>query len=94
MTTASVDLAGLAETLLDQLDVRWRRHDLTFSVNVYHDSLVLSIAPVERLRKYRYVLKHRLFVGELLALEREGGLEDLIAAILRSADRFSLVVAA
>jgi hypothetical protein len=69
----TVDLATLAEMLLERLDSRWRRPDLTFSINVVQDTIVLSIAAAERLRKYRY---------------------DLAAAILRSADRFSNVVAA
>jgi hypothetical protein len=89
-----VDLAALADMLLERLDSRWRRPDLTFSVSVVQDTIVLSIAPAERLRKYRYVLKHRLSAPDLIALERQGGLDDLAAAILRSADRFSNVVAA
>ena len=90
----TVDLATLAEMLLERLDSRWRRTDLTFSINVVQDTIVLSIAPVESLRKYRYVLKHRLSAPDLIALQRTGGLDDLAAAILRSADRFSNVVAA
>ena len=90
----TVDLATLAEMLLEQLDSRWRRPDLTFSISVHQDTIVLSIAPAERLRKYRHVLKHRLAGADLLALQRQGGLDDLTAAILRSADRFSNVVAA
>jgi len=90
----TVDLATLAEMLLEQLDSRWRRPDLTFSISVHQDTIVLSIAPAERLRKYRHVLKHRLAGADLIALERQGGLDDLAASILRSADRFSNVVAA
>ena len=90
----TVDLATLAEMLLERLDSRWRRPDLTFSINVVQDTIVLSIAAAERLRKYRYVLKHRLSAPDLIALQRQGGLDDLAAAILRSADRFSNVVAA
>ena len=94
MTSARLDLASLAEMLLERLDSLWRRPDLTYSVNAYHDSLVLSISAAECLRKYRHVLKHRLAGAELLALQRQGGLDDLAASILRSADRFSAVVAA
>ena len=90
----TVDLATLAEMLLERLDSRWRRPDLTFSISVVQDTIVLSIAPVESLRKYRHVLKHRLAAADLLALQRQGGLDDLTAAVLRSADRFSNVVAA
>jgi hypothetical protein len=90
----TVDLATLAEMLLERLDSRWRRPDVTFSINVHADSIVLSMAPAESLRKHRYVLKHRLYAPDLIALQRTGGLDDLAAAILRSADRFSNVVAA
>jgi len=93
MATA-VDLATLADMLLERLDSRWRRPDLTFSISVIRDSIVLSIAPAQSLRKHRYVLKHRLSTPDLIALQRQGGLDDLVAAILRSADRFSNVVAA
>jgi hypothetical protein len=89
----TVDLATLAEMLLERLDSRWRRPDVTFSINVRQNSIMLSIAPADGHRKHRYVLKHRLSGADLMALEREGGLDDLAAAILRSADRFSNVVA-
>jgi len=91
---STVDLAALAEMLLERLDSRWRWRDLTFAINVHQDSIVLSIAPAEGQRKHRYVLKHRLYTPDLIALQRQGGLDDLASAVLRSADRFSNVVAA
>jgi hypothetical protein len=94
MATAQMDLATLAEMLLERLDSRWRRPDVAFSINVHQDTIVLSIAPADGHRKHRYVLKHRLAGPDLIALQRQGGLDDLAAAILRSADRFSNVVAA
>jgi len=90
----TVDLACLAEMLLERLDSRWRRPDLTFSISVIRDTIVLSITPAESLRRHHYVLKHRLSAPDLIALQRQGGLDDLAAAILRSADRFANVVAA
>ena len=90
----TVDLATLAEMLLERLESRWRRPDVTFSISVHQDSIVLSMAPAGGQRKHRYVLKHRLYAPDLIALQREGGLDDLAASILRSADRFSNVVAA
>jgi hypothetical protein len=90
----TVDLATLAEMLLERLESRWRRPDVAFSVDVRQDSIMLAIAPADGHRKHRWVLKHRLSGPDLIALEREGGLDDLVAAILRSADRFSNVVAA
>jgi hypothetical protein len=90
----TTDLATLAEMLLERLDSRWRRPDVTFAINVHQDCIVLSIAPADGLRKHRYVLKHRLSGPDLIALQRQGGLDDLAAAVLRSADRFSNVVAA
>ena len=89
-----VDLATLAEVLRERLESRWRRPDVAFSVNVQRDSIMLSIAPADGQRKHRWALKHRLSGPDLIALERQGGLDDLVAAILRSADRFSNVVAA
>ena len=89
-----VDLAALAEMLRERLESRWRRPDVAFSIDVRQDSIMLSIAPADGQRKHRWALKHRLSGADLVALEREGGLDDLVAAILRSADRFSNVVAA
>jgi hypothetical protein len=89
-----VDLAALAEMLRERLESRWRRPDVAFSVEVRKDSIMLAIAPADGHRKHRWALKHRLSGPELVALERQGGLDDLVAAILRSADRFSNVVAA
>jgi len=89
-----VDLAALAEMLRERLESRWRRPDVAFAIDVRQDSIMLSIAPADGQRKHRWVLKHRLSGPDLVALEREGGLDDLVAAILRSADRFSNVVAA
>jgi hypothetical protein len=94
MATARVDMRTLAEMLLERLDSRWRRPDLTFSISVHRDGIALSIAPAERLGKHRHVLRHRLSAPDLIALQRQGGLDDLAAAILRSADRFSNVIAA
>ena len=88
------DLRTVADVLLDRLDSRWRRPDLTFSISVHRDNLALSIAPAEHLGKQRHVLRHRLSAPDLIALQRQGGLDDLAAAILRSADRFSNVIAA
>jgi hypothetical protein len=90
----TIDLAALAEMLLERLDSRWRRPDVSFSVSVHQDSIVLSIAPADGQRRHRYVLKHRISGPDLIALARTGGLDDLAAAVLRSADRFSNVVAA
>jgi len=90
----TVDLATLAEMLLERLDSRWRRPDVAFSINVHQDCIILSIAPADGQRKHRFVLKHRLYAPDLIALQRTGGLDDLAASILRSADRFSNVVAA
>ena len=87
------DLRTVADVLLDRLDSRWRRPDVTFTIDVRQNSIMLSIAPADGHRKHRWVLKHRLSGADLIALEREGGLDDLAAAILRSADRFSNVVA-
>ena len=89
-----VDLATLAEVLRERLESRWRRPDVAFSIDVRQDAIMLSIAPADGQRKHRWALKHRLSGPDLVALEREGGLDDLVAAILRSADRFSSVVAA
>ena len=88
-----VDLATLAEVLRERLESRWRRPDVAFSVDVRQDCIMLSIAPADGQRKHRWALKHRLSGPDLIALEREGGLDDLVAAVLRSADRFSNVVA-
>ena len=89
-----VDLATLAEMLVERLDSRWRWPDLAFSISVHADSIVVSISPAESLHKRRYVLKHRLYAPDLIALQQQGGLDDLAAAMLRSADRFANVVAA
>lgn len=92
--TTTVDLATLAEMLHERLDSRWRRPDVAFSIDVRQNSIMLCIAPADGQRKHRWALKHRLSGPDLIALEREGGLDDLVAAVLRSADRFSNVVAA
>ena len=92
MTTAQLAMANLAQVLSEQLDQRWRRPDLTFQVSASPERLVLTIAPLES--GGCYPLKHHLPASELLALQREGGLGDLVTAILRSADRLSTVVAA
>jgi hypothetical protein len=55
----TIDLAALAEMLLERLDSRWRRPDVSFSVSVHQDCIVLSIAPADGQRRHRYVLKHR-----------------------------------
>ena len=90
----TVDLATLAEMLLERLESRWRRPDVAFSIEVRQTTIMLSIAAADGQRKHRWALKRRLSGPDLIALEREGGLDDLVAAILRSADRFSNVVAA
>lgn len=85
MIAPPTDVNTLANTLLNDLDRRWRRPDLGLEVRAADERVVVSVKPLER---PGHALKQHLPVGELQKLEREKGLEDLVAAILRSVDIF------
>lgn len=83
MTIAATDVNTLADTLQDSLSRRWRRPDLGLTVQTSDERVVVSVRPLKRRGR---ALKQHLPVGELRMLERERGLDDLAAAILRSVD--------
>ncbi len=85
MISASTDVNTLASALLDRLDTRWRRPDLRLEVWASDERVVVSVRPPERLG---HGLKQHLALADLRKLERENGLDDLVAAILRSVDVF------
>jgi len=85
MTTATTDVNTLADTLQDSLGRRWRRPDLGLKVSASDERVVISVRPLER---PGHALKQHLPLDELRMLERERGLDDLVAAILRSIDIF------
>jgi hypothetical protein len=85
MTTATPDVTTLVDTLHDSLDRRWRRPDLGLEVSASDQRVVISVRPLKR---PGYALRQHLPLSELRVLEREKGLDDLAAAILRSVDIF------
>ncbi len=85
MTTATADVNTLVDALHDSLGSRWRRPDLGLEVSASDERVVISVRPLNR---SGHALRQLLPASELRVLQREKGLDDLAAAILRSVDAF------